>query len=126
MERGAISGRPLVKSLSVGFIATRNLIARRTMPAFFFPPSIIVPFFAENRHASNLIDLYLEFKRNLSSRAESSSSSRSKIERNRGEEEKEEEEEERSNAYSRNIIVIVSRGELRARCSTKRAFDRLT
>lgn len=122
MERGAISGRPLVKSLSVGFIATRNLIARRTMPAFFFPPSIIVPFFAENRHASNLIDLYLEFKRNLSSRAESSSSSRSKIERNRGEEEK----EERSNAYSRNIIVIVSRGELCARCSTKRAFDRLT
>lgn len=64
MERGAISGRPLVKSLSVGFIATRNLIARRTMPAFFFPPSIIVPFSAENRHASNLIDLYLEFKRN--------------------------------------------------------------
>lgn len=111
MERGAISRRPLVKSLSVGFIATNAyLIARRTMPAFFFPPFIVVPFSAENRHRSvkRSNDRFLfriDSKENLSSeiRAESSSSSKSRNSR-----EIEEKKRKKKKDRTRNIRAISS------------------
>lgn len=67
MEGGAISRRPLVKSLSVGFIATNAEYNCSTNNArfFFHLPSSFHFLPEESSRVERMIDFYFEFKRNL-------------------------------------------------------------
>lgn len=134
MERGAISRRPLVKSLSVGFIATNAyLIARRTMPAFFFHLSSSFHFLPRIvTEASNvrMIDFYFEsIQKKISlprfvpnHRLLLNLETREKSRRRRGRRRKIERV-----IFAQYHHMILLRGELCSiSLSTKRAFDRLT